>query len=74
MIPHPAASGAPAEAAYVYLLQSQADGTHDVEAHPSMAAAKVYERTLKRSPKKLAMCKKRMLNRAAIGRPRQGVG
>ena len=45
-----------------------------VEAHPTVAAAKAHERALKRSPRKLARFKKRLLNRAANGRPCQGVG
>ena len=50
-----------------------------VEPKPSAGAAKAYERSLKHSPKNLARFKervlnKRVLNRAAIGRPRQGVG
>ena len=45
-----------------------------VEAHPTAEAAQVYERTLKRSPRKLALFKKRVLNLAADGRPRQVVG
>jgi len=45
-----------------------------VEPHPTVDAAKAYERSLKHSPRKLARFKKRLLNRAAIGRPCQGVG
>jgi len=45
-----------------------------VEAHATVAAAQAYERSLKRSPRKLARFKKRVLNRAANGRPCQGVG
>jgi putative endonuclease len=45
-----------------------------VEPQPTMEAAKAYERALKRSPRKLARFKKRVLNRAAVGRPCQGVG
>ena len=45
-----------------------------VEGHPTVGAAKAYERALKRSPRKLARFKKRVLNQAAIGRQRQGVG
>ena len=45
-----------------------------VEPHPTVEAARAYERALKRSPRKLARFKKRLLNRAAIGRPCQGVG
>lgn len=45
-----------------------------VEAHPTSEAAKRYERSLKRSPHKLAVFKKRVLNRAARGRQRQVVG
>jgi putative endonuclease len=45
-----------------------------VEPQPTVAAAKAYERSLKRSPRKLARFKKRVLNRAANGRPCQGVG
>ncbi len=45
-----------------------------VERQPTRDAAKRYERTLKRSPHKLAIFKKRVLNRAANGRPRQVVG
>ena len=106
MIPRPGTSGAPARAAYVYLLQSRWDGTYyvgwttepvrrlvehnttttgytsrkrpwrlvGVEPHPTRDAAKAYERSLKRSPRKLARFTKRVLNRAAVGRPCQGVG
>lgn len=107
MIPRPGTGGAPAQsAAYVYLLQSQKDGTYyvgwttdpvrrlvehsaaaslytkrklpwrlvGIEPHPSLDAAKAYERALKRSPRNLARFKKRVLNRAANGRPCQGVG
>ena len=107
MIPQPGAGGAPVRpAAYVYVLQSERDGTsyvgwtidparrlveHNtgqslftrrkspwrlvgVEAHPTPEAAKRYERTLKRSPRKLALFKKRMRNQAATGRQRQVVG
>ncbi|MBI4341707.1 MAG: GIY-YIG nuclease family protein [Candidatus Omnitrophica bacterium] len=45
-----------------------------VEPHSTVAGAKAYERALKRSPRKLARFKKRLLNRAANGRPCQGVG
>lgn len=45
-----------------------------VEVHCTVDAAKRHERTLKRSPRKLALFKKRVLNRAARGRPRQVVG
>ena len=45
-----------------------------VEVHPTAEAAKTYERTLKRSPRKRMLFKKRLLNRAAGGRPRQVVG
>lgn len=45
-----------------------------VEAYPSPVAAKARERVLKRSPRSPARFKKRMLTRAAIGRPSQGVG
>ena len=45
-----------------------------VEAYPSPVAAKARERVLKRSPRSLARFKKRVLTRAAIGRPSQGVG
>ena len=44
------------------------------EALPTAEAAKGYERTLKCSPRKLALFKKRMRNQAAQGRPRQVVG
>ena len=44
------------------------------EPHRTMADARAYERSLKRSPRKLARFKKRLLNGAASGRPRQGVG
>jgi predicted GIY-YIG superfamily endonuclease len=37
-------------------------------------AAKQRERTLKRNPRMLQQFKRRMLNRAAAGRPRQVVG
>ena len=107
MIPRPDTGGAPARAAYVYLLQSRRDGTYyvgwttepvrrlvehnttttgytsrkrpwrlvGVEVQPTLDAAKAYERSLKRSPpRKLARFTKRVLNRAAVGRPCQGVG
>ena len=45
-----------------------------VEPQPTAGAAKAYERSLKRSPRKLARFKKRVLNRAANGHPCQGVG
>jgi len=45
-----------------------------VEPHPTAEAARRYERSLKRSPLKLAVFKKRMLTRAAEGRRRQVVG
>ena len=45
-----------------------------VEPHPTAEAARRYERSLKRSPAKLAVFKKRMLNRTAEGRQRQVVG
>ena len=45
-----------------------------VEAYPSPMAAKARERVLKRSPRSLARFKKRVLARAAEGRPSQGVG
>lgn len=45
-----------------------------VEAHPTPEAARRYEYTLKRSPHKLAVFKKRMLNQAARGLQRQVVG
>lgn len=45
------------------------------ESHPTVAAAKAYERALKRSPKKLARFKKRVLNRSRLlAGPCQGVG
>ena len=44
------------------------------EPQPSVDIAKAYERSLKRSPRKLARFRKRVLNRAAAGRPCQGVG
>jgi putative endonuclease len=107
MIPRSGTGGAPAPvAAYVYLLQSQRDGTYyvgwstepvrrlvehnavragytsrkrpwrlvGVEPHPTVNAAKVHERALKRSPRNLARFKKRVLNRAAVGRLCQSVG
>ena len=45
-----------------------------VEAHPNAEAAQRYERSLKRSPRKLALFKKRMLTQTATGRQRQVVG
>jgi putative endonuclease len=45
-----------------------------VEPQPTVEAAKAYERALKRSPMKFVHFKKRLLNRAAMGRPCQGVG
>ena len=45
-----------------------------VEPQPTVGVAKAYERSLKRSPRKFARFKKRVLNRAAVGRPCQGVG
>ena len=45
-----------------------------VEAHPSAEAAKAYERALKHSSNMLQLFKKRLLNRAALGRPQQGEG
>lgn len=44
------------------------------ESQPTAEAAKAYERSLKKSPRNLARFKKRVLNRAAFGRPCQGVG
>ena len=44
------------------------------EAQPTAQAARAYERALKRSPRKFARFKKRVLTRAAVGRPCQGVG
>ena len=40
----------------------------------SAEEAKARERALKRNPRMLQLFKKRMLNRAAVGRPRQVVG
>ena len=104
MIPPPVAGGAPAHpVAYVYLLQSQVDGTtyvgwttdpvrrlveHNagqapstrrkqpwrligVEAHPTSESAKRYERALKRNHRMRRFFTKRLLNRAANGRPRR---
>ena len=45
-----------------------------VEPQPTVDVAKAYERALKRSPRTLARFRKRVLNRAALGRPCQGVG
>ena len=45
-----------------------------VEAYPSPMAAKARERVLKRSPRSFTRFKKRVLTRAASGRPSQGVG
>lgn len=45
-----------------------------VEVYVSSMAAKARERVLKRSPRNLARFKKRVLARAALGRPSQGVG
>ena len=45
-----------------------------VQPQPTVAAAKAYEKALKRSPRTLARFKKRVLNRAANSRPCQGVG
>ncbi len=45
-----------------------------VEAYQTPEAAKARERALKRNPRMGALFKKRMLNRAAVGRPRQVVG
>jgi len=45
-----------------------------VEIYATPMAAKVRERILKRSPRSLARFKKRVLTRAAFGRPSQGVG
>ena len=45
-----------------------------VEAQPSPVVAKARERVLKRSPRSLDRFKKRLLTRAAKGRPSQGVG
>ncbi|PIQ83648.1 MAG: hypothetical protein COV75_06390 [Candidatus Omnitrophica bacterium CG11_big_fil_rev_8_21_14_0_20_63_9] len=45
-----------------------------IETYTSIAAAKARERVLKRSPRTLGRFKKRLLNRAANGRPSQGVG
>jgi putative endonuclease len=45
-----------------------------VEPQATVEVAKAYERSLKRSPRNLARFKKRVLNRAAIGRLCQGVG
>lgn len=44
------------------------------ERHHTAEAAKARERALKRSPRMLQLFKKRVLNRAAAGRPRQVVG
>ena len=44
------------------------------DAYPSPMAAKARERVLKRSPRSLTRFKKRLLTRAALGRPSQGVG
>lgn len=44
------------------------------EAYPSAEAAKARERALKRNPRMLRFFKKRLLNRAAVGRPRQVMG
>jgi putative endonuclease len=107
MIPPPAGGGAPSlQTSYVYLLQSEADGTCYVgwtthvarrlvehnrgevpwsrrkipwrligfELHATPALAKRRERALKRNPRMLALFRKRVLNRAAIGRPQQVVG
>ena len=45
-----------------------------VETYQSPMAAKARERVLKRSPRSLPRFKKRVLTRAANGRPSQGVG
>lgn len=45
-----------------------------VEIQPTVEAANACERSLKQRPRNLARFKKRVLNRAAIGRPCQGVG
>src|SRR3989338_6200618 len=45
-----------------------------VETYQSPTAAKARERVLKRSSRSLARFKKRVLTRAANGRPSQGVG
>jgi len=44
------------------------------KAYPSAAEAKAHERVLKRSPRMWTYFKKRVLNRAAIGGPREVVG
>jgi len=44
------------------------------ERHSSPEEAKARERALKRNPRMLQLFKKRMLNRAAAGRPQQVVG
>src|SRR3989338_1562184 len=44
------------------------------EAYPSSSAAKARERILKKSPRSLTRFKKRVLTRAALGHPSQGVG
>ena len=45
-----------------------------IEWHETSEAAKVRERALKRNPRMLQLFKKRVLNRAAIGRPWRVVG
>lgn len=45
-----------------------------VEPQPTTSAAQRYERSLKRSPQKLAVFKKRMLTQTAAGRQQQVVG
>ena len=44
------------------------------ERYRSPAEAKARERTLKRNPRMLQLFKKRVLNRAVVGLPRQVVG
>ncbi len=44
------------------------------EAYPTPLEAKAREHVLKRSPRSLSRFKKRLLTRAALGRPSQGAG
>ena len=44
------------------------------ERYPNPEIAKARERSLKRNPRMLRFFKKRLLNRAAVGRPRQVMG